>query len=135
MVFISARIDALSSTTLILASYAVGLVLLALSIVLAAAYARSGVIIVTGLLALILLQLQLKKIDPIPIAFSLSKDRYEAEVAKAAGPEPKFIVFTMKEGTGFPAGGAWEYFVFDASDEIDLPANARTEKWNRQHIG
>jgi hypothetical protein len=56
-------------------------------------------------------------------------------VENTVGREPKFVVFKLKEGLGFPAGGVWDYIVFDATDEIGFAAAQRTEEWRKLHGG
>lgn len=115
--------------------YSLGLVLLCLCIITACFYARNLVLLGLGLVLCGLTYLLLNKLDPPLIVYELSKQRYEAEVAKSSAPDPKFIVFSLSEGYGFPAGAAWEYIVFDATDEIGLSGSRRTKEWEALHGG
>jgi hypothetical protein len=115
--------------------YALGVVLLCLCIASVCFYARSFMLLGLGLIICTVVYLLLNTLDPVLIAYDLSKDKYRAEVAGSGVPEPKFIVFTLSEGYGFPAGAAWEYIVFDATDEIALPADKRTKEWEALHGG
>jgi hypothetical protein len=131
---VAARVDTFSMA-LTLACYGAGSTLAVFSLVFAIVYARSTTTVGLGIVALIFLQLLLNRIDPVSIAFALTKGRYNREIAERVGSKPRFIAFTMSAGTGFPAGGAWEYVVFDSSDEVGPPAGERTEDWKREHDG
>jgi hypothetical protein len=132
--YLSARINLLSPWLTWL-GYALGVVLLVLCIISLCFYARNLVLLGIGVVFCGVVYLLLNWLDPALIAYQLSKQRYEAEVAQSSAPDPKFIVFSLSEGYGFPAGGAWEYIVFDATDEIGLPANKRTKEWDALHGG
>jgi hypothetical protein len=132
--YINARIEALGSSITFL-GYAVGVLCFLLCIVLICFYARNAKLLGIGAVACIILYSLLNKLDPVLIAYELSKNKYLTELAESTLPDPKFIVFKMKEGFGFPAGGAWEYIVFDASDEIGLSEKERTKDWEALHGG
>jgi hypothetical protein len=130
--YINAR-TSLFSPSLTWLGYALGVVLLCLCIISVCFYARNIALLGLGLVLCGVVYLLLNRLDPTIITYQLSKQRYEAEVAQSSAPDPKFIVFPLGEGYGFPAGGAWEYIVFDATDEIGLPADERTKAWEALH--
>jgi hypothetical protein len=116
-----------------LALYIVGLVLAVTSLGFAAIYARSRDILAMGMLILGALYVALDRIDDNYLTYLLHKTEYQATVAKIDRSGPKFVIFTLHENAAFPAGGAWEYIVFDSTDEIGLPENQRDEQWKRLH--
>jgi hypothetical protein len=130
--YINARTNVFSSSITWL-GYVVAVVLFCFCLICVCFYARNLVLLGLGLTLCALVYLLLNTLDPALIAYKLSKQKYEAEVAQSSAPDPKFIVFALSEGYGFPAGGAWDYIVFDATDEIGLPANKRTKEWEALH--
>jgi hypothetical protein len=116
-------------------AYAVGAICLVFSVGFLFLYARNFKVLGCGAIICALIYFALNSLDPVLIAYRLSQSKYESAVAESLIPDPKFLIFKLSEGYGFPAGGAWEYIVFDATDEIGLPASKRTKEWEALHGG
>jgi hypothetical protein len=130
--YINARVGAASLSFTWLA-YAFGAICLVFSLGFIFLYARNLKVLGFGAVMCALIYWGLNSLDPVLIAYRLSQSKYESAIAASRTPDPKFVVFKLSEGYGFPAGGAWEYIVFDATDEIGLPADERTKAWEALH--
>jgi hypothetical protein len=132
--YLNARLET-SSLAITFVGYVFSSIFAAASLIFMVFYARNKIVIAIGIIIIAILCVLLSKCDPAYIAYWIARDNYLAEVARTTGPGPKFIVFKLKEGFGFPAGGAWEYVIFDSTNEIGLPLGERTQEWQRSHGG
>ncbi len=98
-------------------------------------HARNLNVIIPGLIVLAISHALLNSLDPITISFLMRKDHYLAAIADSSEGEPRFKVFNLKESHGFPAGGTWEYVIFDSTEQIGLPVAERNAEWQQIYGG
>lgn len=115
------------------ACYSLAAALAFVAFAIAAMYARNKLVLALGLPFLIAFHLVLNRIDPVIVSYFFLKDEYRADITKTGEDGPKFAVFDLSNIAGFPAGGVWNYIVFDSTDEIDRPASQRSVEWSRLH--
>jgi hypothetical protein len=132
--YLNARLEVLGSA-FTLVGYLLAAISAAAALIFMIFYARNKIIIAVGICIVGIFYVLLGKLDSVYIAYWIAEEKYQAQVARVPGPGPKFLVFKLKEGFGFPAGGAWEYIIYDSTDEFGLPRDEKTEGWEKLHGG